>query len=55
MCQDPRPDPVLEREAIQGVARLMLTWAARLGPWSDVALGFEDGSEVLLELVERQP
>ena len=35
------PDPALEREAVQDVARLMLTWAARLPEGSDVGRRFD--------------
>jgi len=54
MPQDPRPDRVLEREAVQDVARLMLTWAGRLSPSSDLGRDLEvKAVEALLRLEDQ--
>lgn len=43
-----RQNQELERKAVQDVARLMLTWSARLGAGSDVARRFSRTAERLL-------
>jgi len=51
MPQDPRPDADLEREAVQDVARLMLSWSGRLGPTSRLAGDLEENALMALRLL----
>lgn len=52
MRDEPFPDRELEREAVRDVARLMLTWSARLGPGSRLARDLEEKALEALALLE---
>lgn len=56
MTDDEMGQAEMEHEAVQDVARLMRTWAARLGPSSHLAQGLEANAlEALRRLRDLDP